>query len=95
MLTLKPTELRVLYVWAERGVNSPFPQEATLAGRIMANSADREMKFSVKELNIALHWAELETRGHHGMDQFLLEQEYKLLSKIEAYLDKLEDKSFG
>jgi len=95
MLTLTPTEVRVLHVWAENGVNSPFPQEANLAGRIMANTANREMKLSVKELNIALHWAELETKGHHGMDQFLLEQEHKLLSKIEAYMDDMEDNSFG
>ncbi len=95
MLTLTPTEVRVLHVWAERGVNSPFSQEATLAGRIMATTANREIRLSVKELNIALHWAELETKGHHGMNQFLLEQEYNLLVKIEAYLDELKDKSFG
>ena len=95
MLTLTPNEVRVLHVWAEKGVNSPFTQEATLAGRIMSITANREMKFSVKELNIILHWAELETKGHHGTDQFLLEQEHKLLSKIEAYIDEMEDRSFG
>jgi len=95
MLILTPTEVRVLHVWAERGVNSPFPQEASLAGRVMANTANREMKLTVKELNIALHWAEIETKGHHGTEQFLLEQEAKLLDKIETFLEEFEDNSFG
>ena len=95
MLALTPTEVRVLHVWAERGLNSPFPQEASLAGRVIANTANREMKLSLKELNVVLHWAELETRGHHGTDQFLLEQEALLLRKIETYIADMEDKSFG
>ena len=94
MLTLTPNEVRVLHVWAEKGVNSPFGQEATLAKRIMSVTANREMKFSVKELNIILHWAELETKGHHGMDQFLLEPEHKLLGKIESYLEDMENGPF-
>jgi hypothetical protein len=95
MLTLTPTEVRVLHVWAERGINSPFPQEATLAGRVRANSANRELKLTVKELTIVLHWAEQETKGHHGTDQYLLEQEEKLLTKIETFIEDTEDKSFG
>ena len=82
MLTLSPTEIRVLRVWAESGERSPFPKEAALARRIKEHSSHHALKLNARELEIVIHWAERETRGHHGFDQFLLEQEEKLLMKM-------------
>jgi hypothetical protein len=95
MLALSSTEIRVIRVWAERGQSSPFPQEAALFGRIKNNSSNQEMKLTVRELEIVLHWAELETKGHHGMDQYLLEQEELLINKIESYLNERGDNFFA
>jgi hypothetical protein len=95
MLTLTPTEIRVLRVWSESGERSPFPKEATLARRIKESGSQQVLKFSTRELEIILHWAEIETRGHHGLDQFLLDQEEKLLLKIETYLAEQGGGAFG
>lgn len=91
MLNLTPTEVRVIRVWAEKGEDSPFPQEMALLKRIKSNISNQEMKLTARELKVVLHWAELETRGHHGIDQFVLEQEGKLIDKIESYLNGLDD----
>ncbi len=93
MLNLTSSEVRVLRVWAERGEESPFPQEMALVRRIKKNIANRNMDFTAKELAVVLHWADKETRGHHGMDRYLLEQEDLLLNKIENYLDEMDDRS--
>jgi len=95
MLTLTPTEIRVLRVWSESGERSPFPKEAALARRIKESGSQQVLKFSTRELEIILHWAEIETRGHHGLDQFLLDQEEKLLLKIETYLAEQGGGAFG
>ena len=95
MLILTPTEIRVLRVWAEAGEASPFPQEIKLFHRIKNNISGREMKLNARELEIVLHWAEKETSGHHGTDQFLLEQERLLIEKIEAYLSEQENNRFS
>ncbi len=95
MLNLTPSEIRVLHIWAEKGETSPFPQEMALIGRIKKNISNREMKLTAKELEIILHWAELETKGHHGMDRFLLEQEELLINKIESYLSERGDNFFA
>ena len=95
MLTLTPTEIRVLRVWSQSGEKSPFPKEAVLARRIRECGGNQVLRFSKRELQIILHWAERVTRGHHGLDQFLLEQEEKLLLKIEAYLAEQGGSSFG
>lgn len=95
MLNLTPSEIRVIRIWAEKGEKSPFPQEMALLGRIKNNISKREMKLTARELEIILHWAELETKGHHGMDQFLLEQEELLINKIESYLSERGDNFFA
>jgi hypothetical protein len=95
MLTLTSTEIRVLRVWSESGERSPFPKEANLARRIKESGSQQVLKFSTRELEIILHWAEIETRGHHGLDQFLLDQEEKLLLKIETYLAEQGGGAFG
>jgi hypothetical protein len=95
VLTLTPTEVRVLRVWAESGEKSPFPKESTLAKHIRESSSYHELKFNVKELEIILHWSEMISRGHHGTDQFLLDQEEKLLTKIEAYLEEKQGGGFS
>ena len=95
MLTLTPTEVRVLRVWAESGEKSPFPRESALAQRIREAGGHHPLKFNAKELEIILHWSEKTTRGHHGMDQFLLDQEEKLLLKIEAFLEGKQGGIFG
>jgi len=95
MLTLTPTEIRVLRVWSESGERSPFPKESALARRIKESGSQQLLKFSARELEIILHWAEIETRGHHGLDQFLLDQEEKLLLKIETYLAEQGGGAFG
>jgi len=95
MLNFSPSEIRVIRVWAENGETSPFPQEKALLGRIKNNISNREMKLTARELEIILHWAELETKGHHGMDQYLLEQEELLINKIEAYLNERGNNFFS
>jgi len=95
MLTFSSSEIRVIRVWAERGESSPFPQEIALLGRIRNNSSNRQMKLTARELEIILHWAELETKGHHGMDQYLLEQEELLINKIESYLNERGENFFA
>lgn len=95
MLNLTPSEIRVVRVWAEKGASSPFPQEMSLISRLKNNISNREMKLSARELEIVLHWAELDTKGHHGTEQFLLEQEELLINKIEAYLSERGDNLFN
>ena len=50
---------------------------------------------NTKELEVVLHWAEMETKGHHGMDQYLLQLEEMLLNKIEQYLNDNKSSTFG
>lgn len=95
MLTFSSTEVRVIRVWAEKGESSPFPQEMALLERIKKNISNQEMKLTARELEIILHWAELETKGHHGTDRFLLEQEEQLINKIESYLNERGDNFFA
>jgi hypothetical protein len=95
MLSLSSSEIRVLRVWAEKGEASPFPQEKALLGRIISNLSNREMKLTARDLEIVLHWVELNTKGHHGSDQYLLEQEEKLINKIESYLSERGENFFG
>ncbi len=94
-MNLTLSEIRVIRIWAEKGETSPFPQEMALFGRIKNNISNREMKLTARELEIILHWAELETKGHHGMDQFLLDQEELLINKIESYLSERGDNFFA
>ena len=95
MLNLISSELRVIRIWAEKGEASPFPQEKALLGRIKSNLSNQEMKLSARELEIILHWAELETKGHHGGDRYLLEQEELLINKIESYLNERGENFFA
>jgi hypothetical protein len=95
MLTFSSSEIRVIRVWAERGESSPFPQEIALLARIKKNSSSQEMKLTTRELEIILHWAEVETKGHHGTDQYLLEQEELIINKIESYLNERGDNFFA
>ena len=95
MLNLTSTEIRVIRVWAEKGASSPFPQETALISRLKNNISNRDMKLSARELEIVLHWAELDTKGHHGTERFLLEQEELLINKIESYLHERGDNFFS
>ena len=95
MLNITSLEMRVIRVWAEKGESSPFPQEMALLGRIKSNVSNREMKLTARELEIILHWAELETKGHHGADRYLLEQEELLINKIESYLNERGENFFA
>ena len=95
MLNITPPEVRVIRVWSEKGETSPFPQEMALFGRIKKNLSNQEMKLTVRELEVILHWAELETKGHHGTDQYLLEQEELLIKKIESYLNERGENFFA
>lgn len=95
MLSLSSSEIRIIRVWGEKGETSPFPQEKALLERIISNISNREMKLTARDLGIVLHWAELETKGHHGPDQYLLEQEEKLINKIESYLSERGENFFA
>ena len=95
MLNITSSEIRVIRVWAEKGESSPFPQEIALLGRLKNNISNQDMKLTARELEVILHWAELETKGHHGMDQYLLEQEELLINKIESYLNERGDNFFA
>ena len=95
MLNLSSSEIRVIRIWAEKGEASPFPREKSLLGRIISNLSSREMKLTARDLEIVLHWAELDTKGHHGSDQYLLEQEEKLINKIESYLSERGENFFA
>ena len=95
MLNLTASEVRVISIWAEKGESSPFPQEMALYKRVKKNISHREMSLSAKELKVVLHWADKETRGHHGTDRYLLEQEELLLNKIEDHLNDSEKRSFS
>jgi len=87
MLNLSAEELKIIRHWSENAETSPFPQEAALVNRLRRNPGYRGMLFSPKELQVILHWADQETTGHYGTERFLLEQERKLLDKIESYLN--------
>jgi len=95
MLNLTSTEIRIVRVWSEKGETSPFPQETALLGRIKSNLSNSEMKMTARELEIVLHWAEQETKGHHGPDQYLLEHEEMLINKIESYLNERGENLFS
>ena len=83
MLSLSASEIRIIRVWSEKGESSPFSQERALYTKIKNNVSES-----------ILHWAELETRGHHGTDQYLLELEELLINKIESYLNERGEKFF-
>ncbi len=87
MLTLSPTEIRIVKAWAEEAETSPFPQEVSVVNRLKKNPSNRSMIFNIKELHIIQHWAEQETKGRFGGEQYLLELESELLNKIESYLN--------
>ncbi len=88
MLTLNTIEVKIVRAWSENAESSPFPQEQALIRRLKQNPANLSMLFSKKELQVILHWAEKETRGHHGLEQYVLEMESALLEKIEGYLNQ-------
>jgi hypothetical protein len=88
------SEIRIIRVWSEKGESSPFPQEKALFTKINNNVSEQEMKLTARELEIILHWAELETRGHHGTDQYLLELEELIINKIESYLNERGENFF-
>ena len=87
MLTLSSTEIRIVKAWAEEAEGSPFPQEMNVLFRLKKNVSNRSMTFSHKELNVINHWAEQDTKGRYGGEQYLLELEAELIKKIELYLN--------
>jgi hypothetical protein len=46
------------------------------------------MMFSKKELQVVLHWAEQDTRGHSIGERYLLEPEADLIGKIEKFINE-------
>jgi len=88
MLTLNSIEVKIVRVWSEQAESSPFPQEQSVVRRLKQNPSNLSMTFSRKELEVILHWGETETRGHHGLDQYLLEIEAALFEKINGYLNQ-------
>ena len=90
MVTLSSTEIRIVKAWAEEAESSPFPQEVTVFNRLRKNASNRSMTFSFKELSIISHWAEQDTKGRFGGEQYLLELEAELIKKIETYLNDNE-----
>ena len=95
MLNLSSSEVRVIRAWSERGEASPFPQEMALIKRLKGNISNREMKLTAKELEVVLHWADLDTKGHHSGDRYLLELEASLIDKIESYLSEMDDQPYA
>lgn len=91
MLNLYPNEVKIIRAWSEHGQSSPFPQEIALLNRLKRNISNRNMTLSTKELNVVLHWADRETKGHHGTERYLLEHEAELLNKIENFLIEEKD----
>ena len=84
MLTFTSSEIRVIRVWAEKGESSPFAQEIALLTRIKKNSSSQEMKLTTRELEIILHWAELERQ---------IEENHKStehLHKVEEYVQHIQ-----
>ena len=87
MLDLTPSEVRIVRVWSGRAESSPFPQEVNVVRRLKSNPSNREMKFTLKELEVILHWAEQAIRGHYGVEQYVLENEGLLIEKIESFIN--------
>ena len=90
MLNLSSSELKIIRVWAEQAESSPFPQEIGLLKRVKGGVFRPNMSFTDKELDVILHWADQETKGHHGTERYLLEHEAQLIEKIEKYLENTE-----
>ncbi len=86
MLTFNNIEMDIIRVWAEQGAGSPFPQEINVLNRMKRYPTGSSFTAMKKEVEIILHWAEQETKGHYGTEKYLLENEAKLLEKIEEYL---------
>jgi hypothetical protein len=87
MLNFTGLEMDIIRIWAERGEGSPFPQEINLLNRMNKYPKGNSFTAMKKEVEIIQHWAEKETAGHYGTEKYLLENEAKLLAKIEEYLD--------
>lgn len=87
MLNLSSTEVKIIRAWSEKAESSPFPQEQTFIRRLKQNAANRSMQVSRREIDLILHWAENETRGHYGHEQYLLEMEAALIGKLEKSLN--------
>ena len=87
MLNFNGAEMDIVHVWAERGEGSPFPQEINLLNRMKKYPKGSPFTAMKKEVEIIHHWAEKDTAGHYGTEQYLLENESKLLEKIEEYLE--------
>ena len=94
MLNLSPSEIKIVRIWAENGEKSPFPYEIALWNRLKKNISQTNMNFNNKELQVILHWADTETRGHYGTDRYLLEQESNIIEKIENYLNSQDDTKY-
>jgi hypothetical protein len=85
MLTLTARELEIILIWAEAAKDSPFPQEIRLYRRI-ATSAGRPLRITRPEAEMIVYWAEQDTRGRRGGAWYLLENEQKLIDKIQNFL---------
>jgi hypothetical protein len=87
MLNFTAIEMDIIHIWAENGRGSPFPQEISLLNRMNKYPKGSAFTAMKKEVEIIYHWAEKETAGHYGTEKYLLENEAKLLEKIEGYLE--------
>jgi len=88
MLTLNSIEIRIVKAWSEKAESSPFPQETSVFNRLKKNPSNRNMMFANKELQVILHWADQDTKGHSVGERYLLEPEAELINKIESYLNE-------
>ena len=88
MLILNNNEIEIVKHWAEHGTGSPFPQEQNLLNRLKRSGLTQSFQFNRAEVNVIKFWSEKETVGKYGQTQYLLEMEYKLIEKIDAYLEQ-------
>ena len=88
MLILNNNEMEIVKHWAEHGTGSPFPQEQNLLNRLKRSSLAHSFQCSRAEVTVIKFWAEKETVGKYGQAQYLLEMEYKLIERIDAYLEQ-------
>ena len=88
MLNLSAGEVRIVKAWSEKAETSPFPQEAAVISRLKKNFSARPMMFSKKEVEVILHWAEQDTRGHSIGERYLLEHEAECIEKLEKFVNE-------
>ena len=90
MFILNGNEIEIVKHWAEHGIGSPFPQEQNLFNRLNRTGTVQSFHCSRAEVDVIKFWSEKETKGNYGQSQYLLEMEFNLLKKIDAYLEEFD-----